>query len=678
MTQAPTRILVANRGEIACRVVRTARRMGLETVAVYSDADAGALHVQLADQACHIGPAPARESYLDMEAVLEAAARCGADAVHPGYGFLAENADFAEACARAGLVFIGPGADRLRAMGTKSTALDIMARAGVPVLPGYRGEDQRDAALGAAADALGYPLLVKPVAGGGGKGMRVVESAKALRAALEASRREAAASFGDDRLLLERFLRKPRHVELQIFADRHGNAVHLFERDCSIQRRHQKILEEAPAPGLDETTRTRMGEVAVRAARSIDYLGAGTVEFLLDTQGDTNDGRGFFFMEMNTRLQVEHPVTEMVLGLDLVEWQIRVARGEPLPLAQTQVKARGHAIEARLYAEDPERGFLPAAGRLRRFSMPATDGAVRVDTGVREGDEVGIHYDPMIAKLVVHGEHRADAVQRLRAALDAFRIVGLPTNLPLLKRVAANAAYAAGRVHTEFLDEHAEARTGAPEKLDEHVVVMASLFVFLSEAAASRARGRGSTDPGSPWHTLAAWRLNAPAERVVALHDGDTELRVRVREDGDALRISLPAREVRARAGIADDGDLVADVDGRRLRATVVRDGTALDIFVGGLHRRLTCEDADLARTREEVLPGQLAAPMPGRVIAVLVAAGDRVARGEPLLVMEAMKMEHTIVAPADGTVSKVAFAKGDLVAEGAELVVIDAENGGC
>ena len=430
------KILIANRGEIACRIMATAGRLGIRSVAVYSDADADALHVDLADEAFRLGPAPADQSYLNIPAVIDACLRSGADGLHPGYGFLAENADFAESCQQAGICFIGPPAAAMRVMGSKDAALDLAARLGVPVLPGYRGSDQSDAALAAAADDIGYPVLIKPVAGGGGKGMRSVESASGLIQALASSRREARASFADDRLLLEKYLLQPRHVEVQIFADQHGNVVHLFDRDCSIQRRHQKIIEEALAPGLTKKLRQRMADTAVELARAIDYRGAGTVEFLVDGPS-TGD---YFFMEMNTRLQVEHPVTEMIVNEDLVEWQIRVAQGEPLPADQKQLRASGHAIETRIYAEDPDQNFLPATGRLLRFAMPAIHGRLRVDTGVREGDAVGIHYDPMIAKLIVHGADRDEAVRRLQNVLDDCRIAGLPTNLPLLKGVANNPA----------------------------------------------------------------------------------------------------------------------------------------------------------------------------------------------------------------------------------------------
>ena len=665
------KILIANRGEIACRIVGTAGRLGIRSVAVYSDADADALHVDLADEAFRLGPAPADQSYLDIPAIIDACLRSGADALHPGYGFLAENADFAESCQQAGVCFIGPPAAALRVMGSKDAALDLAAGLGVPVLPGYRGSDQSDAALAAAADDIGYPVLIKPVAGGGGKGMRSVESASGLIQALASSRREARASFADDRLLLEKYLLQPRHVEVQIFADQHGNVVHLFDRDCSIQRRHQKIVEEAPAPRLTNKLRQRMADTAVELARAIDYRGAGTVEFLVD---DSSTG-DYFFMEMNTRLQVEHPVTEMIVNQDLVEWQIRVAQGEPLPADQKRLRASGHAIEVRIYAEDPDRDFLPATGRLLRFAMPADDGRLRVDTGVREGDEIGIHYDPMIAKLIVHGADRDDAVQRLRLALDHCRIAGLPTNLPLLKRVAASDAFAKAKVHTGFVDALGVPSSSNDE--EELGVAVACLYVLLEQAACSRRRGSETQDPHSPWHTLPAWRANAPAEDIVVLHVGERDMRVPVRYEEDGFVLALATGSVAARGRLLDDGELHVTIGARRLRVDVVRDGHDLDVFYSGRHLRVRCEDRDRAGAREDAGTGLLVAPMPGRVIAVLVDRDASVEKGQALMVIEAMKMEHTIHAPVAGTVTAVSFGEGDLVEEGVELLAINpaAEN---
>ena len=655
------KILIANRGEIACRIIRTVRRLGIVSVAVYSDADRDAMHVDLADEALRIGPAAAAESYLNATAIVDACLASGADAVHPGYGFLAENSAFAEACEQAGISFIGPPAAAMDLMGSKDAALDLAASVGVPILPGYRGADQSDGALARAADSIGYPLLIKPVAGGGGKGMRTIASGSALHDALASSRREARSAFADDRVLLEKYLSRPRHVELQIFADHHGNVVHLFDRDCSIQRRHQKIVEEAPAPGLDKKLRDDMARTAITLARAIDYRGAGTMEFLVDSAAPAD----YFFMEMNTRLQVEHPVTELILDVDLVEWQVRIAQGEPLPTDQQRLGASGHAIEARIYAEDPDRNFLPATGTLSRFRMPIADERVRVDTGVREGDEVGIHYDPMIAKLIVHGDDRDDAVARLGRALSECRIAGLPTNLSMLKQVAADGDFAKARIDTAFVDSLDE-RSGDDEELG---LAIACLFVLLERAADSR---HGATrDADSPWHRLTGWRLNATGEDVITFYIGDRECSVPVRYEADGFALSLPSGTIAASGRLAGDGQLVAVIGNQRLRADVVRDNNSLDLFVSGQHLRLRCEDRDRSGNRGESASGLLVAPMPGRVISVLVECGADVAKGQALMVIEAMKMEHTIHASADGTVTAVSYREGDLVEEGVELLAI-------
>jgi 3-methylcrotonyl-CoA carboxylase alpha subunit len=658
------KILIANRGEIACRIMRTLRRLGIGSVAVYSDADRDALHVALADEAFRIGPPPASESYLDRASILEACRASGADAVHPGYGFLAEDADFAEACEQAGVCFIGPPAAALRIMGAKDAALDLAASVGVPVLPGYRGAEQSDATLARAASEIGFPVLIKPVAGGGGKGMRVVESESALDTMLASSRREARSSFGDDRLLLEKYLPQPRHVELQVFADGHGNVTSLFDRDCSIQRRHQKIVEEAPAPGLAKKLRERMADTAVTLTRAIDYRGAGTVEFLVDAASPD----AFFFMEMNTRLQVEHPVTELILDVDLVAWQIRVARGERLPAGHKRLRPSGHAIEARIYAEDPARDFLPATGRLLRFRMPRIDERLRVDTGVREGDEVGIHYDPMIAKVIVHGEDREDAVQRLESALDACRIAGLPTNLELLKRVATSSAFARAKFDTSFVDALDDVTDDSEEELG---ISIACLYLLLEQAASARRKGNETMDPHSPWHTLPGWRSNTPGEDVIVLHIGERDIAVPVRYEAGGFALTLPSRPIQAGGRLEDDGRLTAFIGDRRLLADVVRYGNELDVFFAGRHLHLRCEDRDRPGAPEDAVSGRLVAPMPGRVISVLVDADSGVRKGEALMVIEAMKMEHTIHAPADGTVTTVAFSEGDLVEEGVELLAI-------
>ncbi len=668
------RLLIANRGEIACRIIRTAGRLGIRTVAVYSEADASALHVALADEAMPIGPARASESYLRAERIVEAALAAGAQAVHPGYGFLAENAEFAEACHAAGLVFVGPPPDAIRAMGSKSEAKALMESAGVPLVPGYHGRAQTAKALAEAADKIGFPVLIKPSAGGGGKGMRVVASAGDLGAALEASKREAKSAFGDDRVLLERYLTRPRHVEMQIFADTHGNCIHLFERDCSVQRRHQKVLEEAPAPGLPPETRRAMGEAAIAAARSIGYVGAGTVEFLYDA--GAAGGPAFFFMEMNTRLQVEHPVTEMVTGLDLVELQLHVAGGGALPLSQDAVAIDGHAVEARLYAEDPTAGFLPATGTLRHLRFPPTGPHVRVDTGIRQGDAVTVHYDPMIAKIIAWDSDRTTALRRLSAALDATEIVGLGTNADFLRAIAAHPAFADGDLDTRFIERHEGDLLAVGGAAPDEVLILAALGQVLQWRRDAAQRAGGSGDPCSPWHGALGWRLNDEAHDVLRLRDGEAErsIEVRYRRSG-GYGLSLDGAEpVEAEGELAEDGRLVATLDGRRRGAAFFRHGLEVTVIAradgarGGTYR-LALFDPVAAAGAAEAGVGQLTAPMPGRIVTVLVEQGASVDKGQPLLVLEAMKMEHTITAPAEGAVTDLPFAAGDQVEEGVALI---------
>ena len=661
------KLLIANRGEIACRVARTARRLGVRTVAVFSDADADALHVALADEAVAIGPAPARESYLDAGRVLAAARATGAEAIHPGYGFLSENAEFAQAVGDAGLTFVGPPPAAIRAMGDKAAAKAIMGAAEVPLVPGYHGDDQDDEALAAAAEDTGFPLLIKASAGGGGKGMRVVESAAGFCAALDAARREAKAAFGDDRVLLEAFLDRPRHIEVQVFADGQGNTVHLFERDCSIQRRHQKVIEEAPAPGLSPQRREELGAIAVRAARAIDYVGAGTVEFIAD-----RDVAACYFMEMNTRLQVEHPVTELVTGLDLVEWQLRVAAGEPLPAAQDAIELSGHALEARLYAEDPGRDFLPATGRLNHLRLPAEGPAARVDGGVAEGDTVGIHYDPMLAKLIAWGPDRATALVRLRSMLAETRVGGVTTNLGLLDAVAAHPAFAAADIDTGFIAHHSADLLPESGPADDAVLALATLGVLLDRREVAAAAAAASGDPTSPWHGVDGWRLNDRGHDDLRFRDGEREVTVSVHYDADGYALTLPGGTLKGRAERDGRGDLVAELDGRRLRAAVLDDGTEILVLAAGVNHRLARVDPLAAAAAASEAAGGLTAPMPGKVVAVHVAPGEDVARGAPLMVLEAMKMEHSIAAPAAGIVAAVHFAEGDQVEEGAALLTLD------
>jgi len=659
------KILIANRGEIACRIARTAKRMGVRTVAVYSEADHDALHVALADEAVAIGPAPARESYLRAERLIDAARVTGAQAVHPGYGFLSENAEFAEACTSMGLIFVGPPAAAIRAMGDKAAAKALMEKAGVPVVPGYHGEDQSEARLVQAAGRIGFPVLIKPSAGGGGKGMRIVMEPAEFTTALVAAKREAMAAFGSDRVLIERYVTKPRHIEVQVFGDRHGKVVHLFERDCSVQRRHQKVIEEAPAPGLSDAQRRRMGEVAVAAARTVGYLSAGTVEFILE-------GDAFYFMEMNTRLQVEHPVTEAITGLDLVEWQLRVAAGEPLPLGQDQIPCRGHAIEARLYAEDPRRNFLPSTGHLAVLKPPET--GVRVDTGVRAGDAVSIHYDPLIAKLTVWGEDRSSAVQQLAQTLSRYRVGGLATNREFLYRVSRLPAYRAGEIDTGFIDRHRTDLIPAPAPAPVAALAAASLIRVLAQTEASRLAGAASGDPYSPWYYCDGWRLNGATYQDLRWRDAIGECAVRVHYRRGTYRLEIGG-DVGDAMAQWEDGDLLTlTLDGLVHRAALLQTSDPTVIQLDGIEHRLSHIDPLQPKTELDATGGRLTAPMPGKIIEVAARPGQRVRRGEALLVLEAMKMEHTIVAPADGIIDGVHFSPGDLVDEGAALIAFSAE----
>jgi 3-methylcrotonyl-CoA carboxylase alpha subunit len=659
------KILIANRGEIACRIIKTARRLGIATVAVYSEADRGALHVALADEALAIGPPPARQSYLDKSAILAAARRSGAEAIHPGYGFLSENADFAEACAAEGVVFVGPPAAAIRAMGSKAAARELMRAAGVPVVPGYDEDDQDPARLLDEAQRIGFPVVIKASSGGGGRGMRVVSERGAFAAALAAAKREALGAFGDDRVVLERYLERPRHIEIQVFADRHGHVLSLFERDCSIQRRHQKIVEEAPAPGLVEETREAMAAAAVTAARAVGYVGAGTVEFIAAA------GQ-FHFIEMNTRLQVEHPVTEAITGLDLVEWQLRVAAGEPLPLAQQDVARRGHAIEVRLYAEAPERNFLPQTGRLAGLRLPSSDTA-RVDSGVRQGDVVTPFYDPMLAKLVVWGEHRKAAIGRLRRALADTAVLGLATNLGFLARLAAHPAFAAGEIDTGFIERHRAALLSPPRPAPDAALAASALVRLAARAAAARAAAAGSSDPFSPWATNDGWQLGGRGVQDIVLRDGAAERRIAATAEADGWRLDLDDRTLFAAGERGADGALSLTLDGARRRAIVLEAGEELAVFLDGESWLLAEIDPLAPAAGAAAAAGRLSAPMPGRVIRLLVEPGSRVRRGEPLVVVEAMKMEHTVAAPADGVVAAVRCAVGDLVEEGAELITLTA-----
>ncbi|NLD68673.1 MAG: acetyl/propionyl/methylcrotonyl-CoA carboxylase subunit alpha [Limnobacter sp.] len=657
------KILIANRGEIACRVIETARRMGVATVAVYSDADANARHVRMADEAVAIGPAEARESYLVGERILEAAKQTGAEAIHPGYGFLSENEEFAEACEKAGVVFIGPPASAIRAMGLKAASKALMEQAGVPLTPGYHGQNQDPAFLAGEAERIGFPVLIKASAGGGGKGMRRVDRPEEFEAALVSCKREARNAFGDDDVLVEKFVLKPRHIEIQVFGDTHGNCVYLFERDCSVQRRHQKVLEEAPAPGMTPERRAAMGKAAVDAARAVGYVGAGTVEFIANQDGS------FYFMEMNTRLQVEHPVTEMITGIDLVEWQLRVASGEPLPLGQEQLEFDGHAIEARIYAEDPDRGFLPSIGRLVHLAPPAESEHVRIDTGVEQGDEITPYYDPMIAKLIVWGDDRRQALARMRQALAQYRIVGVANNVDFLARLVANPSFAHADLDTGLIEREQALLFPPTDEVPEDVWLLAALAELLRERRLAEKRAARSPDPDSPWRRLDGWRIGGGSERVITLRRGETLQEVRAEVIGDRYRLGIGERSVPARGTLGADSELQAHLDGRRLRAAVVASGERRQVFHAGRTWALSLVDRLWVGGEGEDLEGGLRAPMPGKVVALVAAPGATVEKGAPLLVLEAMKMEHTISAPCKGVVKRFHFAPGDQVTDGAELV---------
>ena len=662
------KLLIANRGEIACRIIRSARKLGISTVAVYSDADANALHVSMADEAVHIGPAPSKESYLKGEVILQHAKTLNVDAIHPGYGFLSENAGFARACAEAGIIFVGPPEQAIAAMGSKSAAKSIMQDAGVPLVPGYHGEDQNPATLKRHADEMGYPVLLKAAAGGGGKGMRQVWDESDFEDALNAAKREAMASFSDDIMLVEKYLTSPRHVEIQVFCDTHGNGVYLFERDCSVQRRHQKIIEEAPAPGMSETLRQQMGEAALKAAHAINYVGAGTVEFLLDADGS------FYFMEMNTRLQVEHPVTEKITGEDLVEWQLSVADGQPLPKQQSELTLNGHAFEARLYAEDPQHDFLPATGTLKLLRPPQESEHVRVDTGVVQGDEVSVYYDPMIAKLVVWDTNRERALQRLLTALREYHVAGVTTNLPFLYNVAAHPAFRQAELVTTFIETHHDSLFNQPGQNDESLLPAAALLVMLTQKPNEAPSGSVS----SPWDLPLAWRANHQLTQQLELVINQQTYQVNIVHTGTTSKpnqwqLHYDDRQFTL-SGHCDEHALHAHIDGYQQRIGFSQDHTHYTLFSTDGTVDMHYVAPDLGETEDAGLHSDFAAPMNGTVVDTMVSTGDLVKKGTTLLVMEAMKMEHAIKAPADGVVTEFFFAAGDLVDGGAQLLEFKAD----
>ncbi|MGO9945376.1 MAG: biotin carboxylase N-terminal domain-containing protein [Steroidobacteraceae bacterium] len=648
------RLLIANRGEIVCRIVRTAKRMGVTSIAVYSDADRNARHVRCADEAYYLGASPAAMSYLDIGKVIALAKRVGADAIHPGYGFLSENAAFAAACVDADLIFVGPPSAAILAMGSKSASKAAMAAVGVPVAPGYHGDEQLPQRLVEEAARVGFPLIIKASAGGGGKGMQVVHSTAEVTAAIESARRLARTAFGDDKLLLERYFATARHVEVQIFADQHGEIVSLFDRDCSVQRRHQKIIEEAPAPGLRDEVRAAMAAAAITAARAVGYVGAGTIEFLVDER------QNFYFMEMNTRLQVEHPVTECITGIDLVEWQLRIAQGAHLPQRQSEIAHRGFAIEARLYAEDPARGYLPSVGKISHLRWPDAASGLRIDSGVDAGDEVSTYYDPMLGKIIAHRESRAAAIDLLRSALEQIEIVGVATNRALLTSVLADDEFRRGPVGTDFLSvRHSRLRFAEPEA--------AALDVALAGVwCATR-----QTDGNALWEDSRGWRLAGPASSAWVF--GQRSVLVELGAP-DSYVARLGREEFAVRVLERSAHGLHVECNGQVLRIPVIDDDGELHLFRPGCHaalRAVRTEDAlQVAAGAEQ---GSLLTPLPGTIVAVHVAAGQKVARGEPLVTVEAMKMEHTLIAPEAGVVARLAFGLGDRVQAGAVLVELTA-----
>jgi 3-methylcrotonyl-CoA carboxylase alpha subunit len=644
------RLLIANRGEIVCRIARTARRLGITSIAVYSDADRNAQHVRIADEAYHLGAAPAAESYLNISKLIELAKRVGADAVHPGYGFLSENAAFAQACVDAGMIFVGPPAAAIRSMGSKSASKAAMAAVGVPVAPGYHGSEQSAQRLAEEAARVGFPLIIKASAGGGGKGMQVVNSQAEVAAAVESAQRLARTAFGDDRLLMERYFPKARHVEVQVFADSHGQTVSLFDRDCSVQRRHQKIIEEAPAPGLRDEVRAAMAQSAIKSAQAVGYVGAGTVEFLVD------DAQNFYFMEMNTRLQVEHPVTELITGVDLVEWQLRIAQGEHLPLRQAQINARGCAVEARLYAEDPSRDYLPSVGSISHLRWAADSAGLRQDTGVEAGDAVSTYYDPMLGKIIAWAESREAAIDRLLRALGEIEIVGVATNRALLSSVLADAEFRSAAVATDFLARRRAHLQFGDAAATETDIALAALWCATRRS-----------DLNALWEDTRGWRAAAPSTTTWRFGQLQATLQAM---PADAYQAGVDGKPVGLRLLARDAAALSAECDGQVLHVRVFESGAVLHLFGSGRHVTVTVAHTDDAlQVDGGTEQGSLLTPLPGTIVAVHVTNGDKVARGAPLITVEAMKMEHTLTAPYDGVVSNVAFGLTDRVQAGAVLV---------
>ncbi|KGJ97112.1 acetyl/propionyl/methylcrotonyl-CoA carboxylase subunit alpha [Colwellia psychrerythraea] len=671
-----SKILIANRGEIACRIIKTAKKMGILTVAVYSDADKDALHVHMADEAVYLGASPSRESYLVATKVIAAAKKTGAQAIHPGYGFLSENAAFCRACEQENITFIGPPVEAIEAMGSKSAAKNIMEKANVPLVPGYHGDDQNEHTLKQAADAMGYPVLLKATAGGGGKGMRQVWSEQEFSEGFAAAKREAMSSFGDDTMLVEKYLTQPRHVEIQVFCDNHQNAVYLFERDCSVQRRHQKVIEEAPAFSMSEFLRTKMGESAIKSAQAIGYQGAGTVEFLLDVDGS------FYFMEMNTRLQVEHPVTEMISGQDLVEWQLRVAAGETLPKTQLELTINGHAFEARIYAEDPSNDFLPATGQLNLLKTPIESKHVRIDTGVRQGDEVSVFYDPMIAKLIVWDENREKALQRLAKALREYRINGVTTNIEFLYNLATTDAFKNADIDTGFIEKNHnaifhQANDKQGNELFTKQLPIAALYLVLSLANKTKEQAALSNDPHSPWHITNAWRLNEPHSHSLILAYNDIEYAIIIEQKRQAsasyYQITITGEGISTHTvdcqGEINGEKVTVTIDGHRSQSIISHNNNNISLYQEHGVFSFSQILPDHGQNQDDDNHGGLTAPMNGTMVSVLVTPGEQVTKDQPLVIMEAMKMEHTIKAPSDGVVDEIYFSTGDMVDGGTELL---------
>jgi 3-methylcrotonyl-CoA carboxylase alpha subunit len=673
-----TKILIANRGEIACRVAASAKRMAIQTVAVYSDADAHAKHVAACDEAVHIGGSAPKDSYLRWERIIEAAKATDAQAIHPGYGFLSENEEFANACAAAGLVFIGPPASAILAMGLKAESKQLMEKAGVPLVPGYHGKDQDPALLQREADRIGYPVLIKASAGGGGKGMRAVDKSEDFADALASCKREAINSFGDDAVLIEKYVQRPRHIEIQVFGDTQGNYVYLFERDCSVQRRHQKVLEEAPAPGMTPELRARMGQAAVEAARAVNYVGAGTVEFIVEQPGGYAhpEQMKFYFMEMNTRLQVEHPVTEAITGQDLVEWQLRVAAGEPLPCKQEDLRIHGHAIEARICAENPDNNFLPATGALQVYGLPAhatferAPQAVRVDSGVREGDAISPFYDSMVAKLIVHGATRQEALARLDAALAATHIVGLATNVQFLRHVCTSASFVQAQLDTALIPREAAVLFHQ----DKVGLALAAAALVAHTLQREQAQAAQTTFNGwqDPWAQRDSWRSHGTSARAFTVAYADVQSTVQWQSQQGTQTLTINGHSLAFEWRTTADGALDVTLGDQRTTLRAYANGSVIHVFTGAGATHITAIDALAHAGETQAEGGRLTAPMPGKVVSFAVQVGDAVTQGQALAVMDAMKMEHTITAPANGVVQELLYAPGDQVAEGAELLRLE------